>query len=274
VTAVGIDPTTISDVYRFDWINGSAATVANLTPGEALVERATARAADLHVGERTTVTTETGARAAVTVAGIYSDQALLRGFALPLTQFNMLFHQQQLAAVFVKLGPGADRVAAGSALNDGLRQFPGIVARSQLQLRNEAGNRVHSILLLFYALLAISMLIALLGIVNTLTLSIYERTRELGMLRAVGMTPEQVRGLIRSESAITATIGTIIGIAVGLGLAWIVTRALTEQGIVFSVPWLQVAVLLVLGLIAGVLAALPPAARAARLDVLAAIAHE
>jgi putative ABC transport system permease protein len=274
VNAVGIDPTTFSDVYRFDWVHGSAATIANLTVGQVLVERDTARGADLHVGEHVMVTTETGLRTSVTVAGIYRDQALLRGFALPLAQFNQLFHQEQLSAVFVKLGPGASRAAAAAALRQALRPFPGIVVRSQQQLKNEAGSRVDSLLLLFYALLAMTVLLALLGIVNTLTLSIYERTSELGMLRAIGMTPDQARGMIRAESIITGVIGTIVGIVVGLAVAWIITRALTDQGIVFAVPWLQVAVLLVLGLLAGVVAAVLPAARAARIDVLAAIAHD
>ncbi len=274
VTSIGLDPTTIGDVYRFEWINGSAATIANLMPGEAIVERDTARAANLHVGERTTVTTETGLRTTVTVAGIYRDRALLRGFALPLTQFDQIFDQEQLAAVFVKLAPGANVVAAGAAIRAGLRVFPGVVARSQKQLRDQVSGRVNSILVLFYALLAMSVLMALLGIVNTLTLSIHERTRELGMLRAVGMTPDQARSLIRDESVITAAIGTIVGIALGLALAWIITRALSDQGIVFEVPWPQVGLVLVLGLLAGVLAAIAPASRAARIDVLTAIAHQ
>jgi putative ABC transport system permease protein len=273
-TAIGVDPTTIGNVYKFQWIDGSEATVANLAPGQVLLERNTARDSNLHVGSHTTITTETGLRRQVTVAGIYRDQALLRGFALPLAEFDQLFHQHELAAVFVKLAPGASQETAGAAIRQALQAFPGVVARSQVQLRNQITGQVNQILLLFYALLAMSVLMALLGIVNTLTLSIYERTRELGLLRAVGMTPGQARRLVRDESMITAAIGTIVGIALGLVLAWIITRALTEQGIVFSVPWLQVGVVLVLGLLAGVLAAVAPAARAARLDVLAAIAHE
>ena len=128
--------------------------------------------------------------------------------------------------------------------------------------------------MLFYALLAMSVLMALLGIINTLTLSIHERTRELGMLRAVGMTRRQARGLVRDESLLTAAVGTLVGIVLGLVLAWIVTRALSDEGVVFSVPWAQVGLVLVVGLLAGALAAIAPAARAAQLDVLAAIAHE
>jgi putative ABC transport system permease protein len=274
LTAIGLDPTTFGDVYRFDWIDGSQSTLTDLTTGQVIVERDTASAANLHVGEHTMLTTETGVRAPVTITGIYKDQALLRGVALPLSEFDSLFHQSQLAAVFVKLGPGADRAAAGAALRQSLAAFPGVVARSQRQLRDQVAGRVNSILVLFYALLAMSVLMALLGIINTLTLSIHERTRELGMLRAVGMTRRQARGLIRAESLMTAAVGTLVGIELGLALAWIVTRALSSEGIVFSVPLAQVGLVLVVGLLAGALAAIAPAARAAQLDVLAAIAHE
>jgi putative ABC transport system permease protein len=94
------------------------------------------------------------------------------------------------------------------------------------------------------------------------------------VLRAVGMTSRQTRVLIRDEALITAAVGTLIGVCLGLFLAWIVTRALTDEGIVFAVPWLQVIVVCAVGIAAGVAASIPPAARAARLDLLAAIAHE
>ena len=174
----------------------------------------------------------------------------------------------------MKLAPGADRAGAAAALSHALDAFPGVEARSEKQLRDEVAGRVNSILILFYALLAMSVLMSLLGIVNTLTLSIHERTRELGMLRAIGMTPEQARVLVRDESVITAAMGTSVGVVLGVFFAWVMTRALTSEDVVFSVPWLQVVVLIVIGLLAGVVAAVPPARRAARIDVLAAIAHE
>lgn len=274
VSAKGVDPTSIAQVYRFDWVTGGPATLADLGTGDVLVERDTARAAHLHVGESTTITTETGTRANVTVRGIYDDRIVLGGFVLAQDAFNRLFHTQQLQDVFVRLGPGASPAVAQAALNAALRDFPGVVARSERQLRSKLSGQVGHVLLVFYALLALSVLVALLGLVNTLSLSVQERTSELGMLRAVGMTTRQARTLIRSESVITAAIGTAIGIAVGILVAWIFSHSLTEQGIVFAVPWLWFAVLLVGGLAAGVLAGLLPAARAARIDVLAAIADE
>src|SRR5581483_6215620 len=126
-------------------------------------------------------------------------------------------------------------------------------------------SRVNGILILLWALLALSVVMSLLGIVNTLNLSVYERTRELGMLRAMGMTGRQARILIRNESLITAVIGSLLGVAVGLVLAWSVIHSVRGEGIAFSPPWLGVV---------GVVAAQLPARRASRLDVLAAIAHE
>jgi putative ABC transport system permease protein len=274
VTAAGIDPTTIAQVYRFAWVNGSQATLDDLTIGDVIVERDTARRSHLTVGDRVTVTTETGLRDTFTVRGIYKDQALLRGFALPRSSFDQIFHQPRLQEVFVKLTPDADRAAATAALTRALSVFPGVQPRSEKQLRDEVAGRVNSILILFYALLAMSVLMSLLGIVNTLTLSIHERTRELGTLRAIGMTRDQARGLVRDESMITAAMGTSVGVVLGIFFAWIMTRALTSDGVVFSVPWLQVFVLVAIGLLAGVAAALPPARRAGRIDVLAAIANE
>jgi putative ABC transport system permease protein len=274
VTAAGFDPTTFGQVYRFDWTRGSGPSLEDLGNGDVLVEQDTARAAHLHVGEQVEVTTPAGLTAGLTVRGIYADRALLRGFALPLSEFDQLFNQDRLQEVFVKLAPGASRAQAAAVLQQGLSTLPGVVARSGPQLQNEAASRVNDVLVLFYALLAMSALMALLGILTALSLSIHERTRELGLLRTLGMTRQQARALIRDESLVTAAIGTLVGVVLGLAIAWIVTRALASEGIAFAVPWPQLGLLVLVGLLVGVLAALPAAARAARLDVLTAIAHE
>jgi putative ABC transport system permease protein len=274
VAAEGVDPTTFGQVYRFDWVRGSPATLAGLVPGDVLVEQDTARSAHLAVGDQVRMTTETGLERTVTVRGIYRDQAMLQGFVLPTSVFDRIFHQPRLQAVFVRLGPGADKAAAGQELTHALASFPGVVARSTQQVKSVVAGHVDSVLALFYALLALVVGMSLLGIVNTLSLSLHERTRELGMLRALGMTPEQTRVLIRDESIITAALGAIAGVILGVLLAWIVTLALGGDGVVFAVPVLQVLGLLVLGLVAGVVASVLPARRAVGLDVLDAISHE
>ena len=274
VAAQGVDPTTFGQVYRFDWVHGSSSALSGLLPGDVLVEQDTARAARLSVGDTVTMTTETGLRSAVTVRGIYRDNALLSGFVLPISTFDRVYHQPRIQAVFIRLFSGAGKVNAGRQLTQSLRAFPGVVARSTGQVKSVVANRANSILALFYALLALVVGMTLLGIVNTLTLSLHERTPEIGVLRAMGMTPGQTRTLIRDESMITAALGSIAGVALGILLAWMVTLALAGEEIVFAVPILQVVGLLVVGLLAGVVASVLPARRAARLDVLAAIAQE
>ena len=270
----GVDPSTIGQVYRFDWIEGSSESLVTLAPGQALIERETAIAAHLSVGDHATLLTGTGVRVPLTVTAIYSDRALLPGITLSRSQFDQVFDQPRLHDVFVKLTAGADVAGAEATIAQALSSFPGVVVRSDRQLADEVSGRVNSILILFYALLALSVLMSLLGIVNTLNLSIYERTRELGMLRAMGMTAQQARVMVRNEGLITAAIGSVVGVLLGFFLAWAVTRSLRAEGIVFSPPWLQVLGVFAVGLLAGVLASGPPARRASRLDVLASIAHE
>ncbi len=141
------------------------------------------------------------------------------------------------------------------------------------QFKAQQASQVNTVLVLVYVLLALAVFIALLGIMNTLALSIFERTRELGLMRAVGMSRRQVRAAVRWESVIIALLGTALGLVIGLFFGWAVVQALSSDGInTLAVPVGQLAVVVVIAAVAGVLAALLPARRAARLDVLGAIA--
>ncbi|HVI22546.1 MAG TPA: FtsX-like permease family protein, partial [Myxococcales bacterium] len=133
---------------------------------------------------------------------------------------------------------------------------------------------IDTLLAVFMVLLALAVIVSLFGIVNTLVLSTFERTRELGMLRAVGMTRRQVRRMIRHESVITALLGAAMGIAAGLGIAAILASAFGDEGITFAVPVGSLVAFVVVAIGAGVLAAILPARRAARMDVLTALAYE
>ena len=152
--------------------------------------------------------------------------------------------------------------------------FPSTDAQSIDQFKKKQSDAVNQLLGLVFALLALSVIVALLGIVNTLALSVHERTRELGMLRAVGMSKRQVRRMVRAESVITAGIGAILGTVLGIVFALIVSRPLADQGFVFILPFGSLIGFFVLASIAGVLAAIPPARRAARVDVLRAVTTE
>ena len=133
---------------------------------------------------------------------------------------------------------------------------------------------IDSLLAIFMVLLALAVIVSLFGIVNTLVLSTFERTRELGMLRAVGMTRRQVRRMIRHESIITALLGAAMGIAAGLGIAALLAQVFADDGITFAVPAGSLVAFVIVAIAAGVLAAILPARRAARMDVLTALAYE
>jgi len=128
--------------------------------------------------------------------------------------------------------------------------------------------------MIFYALLAMSVIISLFGIVNTLVLAVYERTREIGMLRAIGTSRRQVRRMVRYESVITAVIGAMLGIVLGAAFGYVVITDLGSVGFSFSLPVLQLVIFLIVAVVAGVVAAILPAARASRLNILEAIHYE
>ena len=162
--------------------------------------------------------------------------------------------------------PAVDRLLAA--------RFPQAEAKTAAQFKKQQAGQINTLLTLVYVLLALSVLVSLFGIVNTLVLAIYERTRELGMLRAIGTTRAQVRQMVRYESVITALIGAVLGLILGVIGGLIATALLKNQGVVLSIPVGTLLVLLVLAGLAGVLASVWPARRAAHVDLLEAIATE
>jgi ABC-type antimicrobial peptide transport system permease subunit len=149
---------------------------------------------------------------------------------------------------------------------------------TQLETREEWIEREDSdfneFISFLYVMLTLAVFVSIFGMINTLVLSVYERTREIGMLRAIGMTRRQVRRMIRQESIITALIGAAIGLPLGIFLAALVNRALSEYDVRFAIPWVQLIVLTIVAIIIGILAAIMPARRAAKLNPLEAIAYE
>ena len=159
-------------------------------------------------------------------------------------------------------------------LDASLAAFPDARIQTAGEFKKTQEDDINLTLNVLYALLGLSVIISLFGVVNTLVLSVFERTREIGMLRAVGMTRRELRSMIRHESVITALIGGALGIAVGGFLAVLTTQALSDEGVVLAIPWGTIALLVVASIAAGVLAAVFPARRAARLNVLEALRHE
>ncbi len=270
----GIDTQTLGNLYRFNWVDGDDSLLGLLGPNGALVEQDLAKRADLQVDSHFVVTTPAGQQTELTVRGIYRDRALLGGYSVGLPTFDHLFHELRVRRILVKLAPGANTPLVGRRINNALAAFPEARARSEQQLKDVEAGSLNSILYLFYALLAISVFVSLFGIVNTLTLSIHERRRELGTLRALGASRRTLRRIVRYESVITAVIGGTLGVLLGLFFAGVVTASLQDQGLRFAVPVPAVIGTAALTAALGVLAAVLPARRASRLDVLSAIAYD
>jgi ABC1 atypical kinase-like domain/FtsX-like permease family len=169
---------------------------------------------------------------------------------------------------------GGASTAMTKALEKALAPYPDVNVRTRDAWVDWRSKAIDKLLNLLYVLLALSVIVSLFGMINTLVLSVFERTRELGMLRAVGVTRRQARRLIRHESVITALIGASLGLPLGLFLAGLTTRALSNQGIGYSVPVPTLLAFAVVAVVAGILAAVMPARRAARLNVLAALQYE
>ncbi len=177
--------------------------------------------------------------------------------------------------VLVGIAPGADAAAVEQRVKRLVKErYPSAEALDQEELKQSQEQQVNGLLNLIYALLALAVIVSIFGIVNTLALSIHERTRELGMLRAVGMTRRQVKQVIRYEAVITALIGALLGTALGVLFAALISRPLADEGFELAYPVGQLVVILVLAALAGVVAAIGPARRAAKLDVLDALAYE
>jgi putative ABC transport system permease protein len=213
----------------------------------------------------------TGA-ATVRIGGIYQSNALIESYLVSAAYFAAHFPRPQPGAVLLRTGGSA---AAETAVQRALAPYADVQVQTRGQFEQAQVASVNQLLGVVYALLALAVLIALIGIVNTLLLSVLERTREIGLLRAVGMRRRQVRTMIRSEAVILAVFGAVTGIVVGTLLGLALVASLRQQGITeTAVPVSRLVLFLVLAALLGLVAASWPARRAARLDVLAAIAAE
>jgi putative ABC transport system permease protein len=212
-----------------------------------------------------------GHRLALTVAGIDKVPALnvlgLGDVRVTRSSYDATFATKRPRFVLVD-------TADASALDRALAGFPDAKVQTRAEFAKAQTDWVDQLLAVLYVLLALSVLISLFGIVNTLVLSVFERTRELGMMRAVGMSRRQVRRMIRHESVVTALIGATLGTVVGLALAGLTTVALSDNGLQYSVPFGTLIAIAVVAGVAGVMAAILPARRAAKLDVLQALQYE
>jgi putative ABC transport system permease protein len=272
----GLDPKTISQVYNFEWKDGSKSTIDNLGPYEAIVDKSFAEKEDLKVGSRFTLLTPKGDNTPLEVKGIYKAPPfypLLGEVSISLPFFDKLYERPQNLYTFLNVKGGASD-AAQAQLTSQLTNFPDAKVQTRDEWITAQDKDFDNFLILLYVLLALAVVVSLVGMINTLVLSVYERTRELGMLRAVGMTRHQVSRMVRQESVITALIGAALGLPLGVFLAVLVTRALSQYNVEFVPPWKNLIGFAIVAMIAGVLAAVAPARRASRLNVLRALQYE
>jgi putative ABC transport system permease protein len=219
------------------------------------------------------VTFADGARHQFRIGAVYESEDFASGVVMSSAAYVPHTTQQNVGVLMVKLDPGVDPSVASRAVDRAGAPLGAPDSLTRAEFVDKAAGRIDNILNLVYVLLALSIVIALMGIANTMSLSIHERTRELGLLRAVGQTRSQTRAMVRWEAVVISLFGTLAGALVGVLMGWALVRgAAADAGIgVFSAPLSRLAVILVLGGIVGVVAGLRPARRAARLDVLDAI---
>ncbi len=272
----GIDPGTITRAYNFDWKDGSDAVLRDLGRNGAVVDKGFAEDEELAIGERFPLLTPSGKRLQLVVKGIYEAPPfypLLGSVSIQKSTFDTLYERPRNQFTFVNV-PGDPGASTQAALERAVATFPDAKVQTREDWITQQDEDFNQFLIMLYVLLALSVIVSLFGMVNTLVLSVFERTRELGMLRAVGMERIQVRKMIRQESVITALIGAALGLPLGIFLAAMVTRALSQFDVRFSLPIGLLIVFTVVAIVAGVLAAILPARRAARLNVLNALQYE
>ena len=276
----GLDTATVGRFFHFTWVDGSNATLSKLGRDGAILLERTAKKHHLRVGDSFLVRTSEGNTDLLVVRGIHKPaglDSLLGSIAISNKLYDSLFPHPRNTMAFVAAKDNASRTALESVLN----RYPDVTLNTESEFVKNQNAWIDKMLMLLYVLLGLSVLVSFFGIVNTLVLSIVERTRELGALRAVGMTTRQMRRMIRHESIITALIGATMGLVLGIGLAALVTRRLSDysistggDGMHLAIPVTSLVVFALAAVVAGVLAAVLPARRAGRLNVLEALQYE
>lgn len=269
-TVMAVSPEAIGPLIKVTRTAGSL----HLDPHKVLVTDKSAKAQHLRTGQTLQLRFAKGPRQAFRIGGVYVENQLVKGYLVD-DSVSSYFASPNVSAALVKLKKGADTGQARTAISAIARDYPTVVVQDQSEFVQAATDQVDLIVNILYALLALSVLIAVLGIVNTLALSVIERTRELGLLRAVGMSRRQVKRMIRVEAVVIAVFGGLLGLVVGSAFGVAIQRALVTQGVTeLDFPVIRMGIFVALAALAGVLAAWLPARRGSRLNVLAAIAAE
>jgi putative ABC transport system permease protein len=272
IDVTGIDAATIGRFYRFAWTQGSDRALAGLGRDGALVTKRYAEANRLVLGGRLAIQTPSGEKRSLVVRGIYDPpqvRALLNNISISQATFDAAFPNPRNIFTFLDAKPGT-----GGALKTVAKGSGDATFHTGAAYAKDATKDAAKFLAMLYVLLGFSIVVSLFGMVNTLVLSVFERTRELGMLRAIGMSRRQARRMIRHESVITALIGATLGLGLGILLAVLATQALSQYDVALALPVPTLAAFTLVAMLAGVAAAILPARRASRLNVLDALHYE
>jgi putative ABC transport system permease protein len=265
-----VDAATLDRGLTLEYVSGGSAGLAGRG---LLVDETTAEARGWDVGDPVEAVSAGGQRTELTVGGVYAVNQAVGSAVLSLETDAALGGPALDRYVYVVLADGTDASTARAAIESVVDAYPVVGLKDREEFAGEQKAQVDQVLLLINALLVLSVVIAVLGIVNTLAMSVLERTREIGLLRAVGMGRRQLRRTVRLEAVLISVYGSVLGLGLGLVLGIALTRSLSDQGITeLVVPGAQLAGFLVLGALIGVVAAAWPARRAARMQVLDAIA--
>jgi putative ABC transport system permease protein len=273
VTAV---PPNTAQTIDIDWLQGGTNVPAQLGKDGAFVDEDYAKDHHLKIGSPIAVKTPTGQVLDLRLKGIFDPPkggSPFGSVTMSSATFDANYTKPQNLMTLINIKGGVND-ANTARLDLSLNSFPDAKVVTASEFKKIQLDDINLTLNLLYGLLGLSVIISLFGVVNTLVLSVFERTRELGMLRAIGMTRSQVRRMIRHESIVTALIGAALGIAVGVFLAILTTQALSDEGIVLAIPWTTIGVFVVATIVAGMLAAILPARRASRLNILKALQYE
>jgi putative ABC transport system permease protein len=266
----------LTRVVGMKWSSGSSSVPAQLGRDGAFVKERYADDHSLEIGSPLIVTTPAGKTLELRVEGVFDEPkggSPFKDVAISKETFDDSFarHENQFTLVNIRGGPSDENTAR---LEQALAAFPDAEVETRDEFRDGQVSQLNRSLNILYLLLGISVIVSLFGVINTLVLSVFERTREIGMLRAVGMTRRQVRRMVRHESIVTALIGAALGLAIGIFLAGLTSLALSGYGVVFAIPYRALAAFVAIAILAGVLAAILPARRASRLNVLEALQYE
>jgi putative ABC transport system permease protein len=267
---ISVDPDTLEDVFAADVQTG---VVADLNGGGVLLQVDTAEDLGVTVGDAVTMEFPLTGTEQVEVQGTFSGEGLA-SYLISNSDFRERFSNKLYLMVFVNLFDDVDPATGRAAVETVLEPYPNVELSDQAEFIENQKAQIDILLTVINALLLLAILIALLGIANTLALSIFERKRELGLLRAVGMTRRQVRRMIRWEAVITALYGAFLGLALGIVLGWAVVSALEDEGLTFGFPFQLLITYVIAAAIGGVIASVWPSFRGAKTNVLEAISYE